>query len=359
MTKDDSEDQTGFTNAIKRAEERINRVLTKTTATNVKVFQNEVFGQINKIQVDLIDKADKFTKKEMADGYKTGEKDADKVIERAPKEKKVLPPLIKTPKMAVLNPYIELASNIKIASKNAIDIVNKSIKAVEESGRMATVAMIRDEIKNTMATENGNALNVTYKNGSKVGLSQYSDMLARTSRIQTENEGMIARTKQIGRDLVICTDIASSCPICRKFEGKVYSISGKDKRFPPLYTGANAPFRNGYNIIHPNCRHEFLPFIEELHTEKEVADLQKRSNHFENYTGKEKIFDGYRKEQSQLRQWRAETIEYDEMKTMLGDNMPYKTLGGFRRAKRAGSSEYTETAKKLNLARTEVEKCVL
>jgi hypothetical protein len=159
----------------------------------------------------------------------------------------------------------------------------------------------------------------------------------------------------MGRDLVICTSINSSCAICRKFEGKVFSISGQSKKFPPLYTGPNAPFAKGYNIIHPNCRHEFLPFIDELYTEKELAELEKKSNRFVNYTGKEKIFASYREQQSKLRQYREEKIEYDEMKAEFGKDMPYETLGGFRRAKRADSEEYKQAHKMLAVSQKKAE----
>lgn len=43
----------------------------------------------------------------------------------------------------------------------------------------------------------------------------------------------------------------------------------------------------------------------------------------------------YREWQAYNRQVRQEATEYDEMKRVLGDKMPYTTLGGFRRAKRA------------------------
>jgi hypothetical protein len=348
MIKGDSEDFIKFVDEIQAAEQRANKVLIETPAGDLEVFRKQTKGQLDDIAIKLVNKANTFVPKELESSYKNGEMETDKEIKRAA-GKQHTAPLMAAPRGQIANTYIELAGNIKIASQNAINIVNNSIKAVQDSGRLATVSMVRDEIKKTMLAENGNAMNVTYSNGKKVALSGYSEMLARTSRISTENEGLIDRTQQMGRDLVICTEINSTCAICRKFEGKVYSISGESKKFPPLYTGANAPFAKGYNIIHPNCRHEFLPFIEEMYTEKKLADLEKKSNHFVNYTGKEKIFAAYRERQSKLRQYREELREYNQMKAEFGKNMPYETLGGFRRAKRADSKLFAVEEQKLRM----------
>lgn len=49
------------------------------------------------------------------------------------------------------------------------------------------------------------------------------------------------------------------------YQGRVYSISGEDKRFPALYETA---LKHGYSLIHPNCRHEFIPYFKEFHIVK-------------------------------------------------------------------------------------------
>ena len=46
-----------------------------------------------------------------------------------------------------------------------------------------------------------------------------------------------------------------TCLVCARFQGRVYCISGKDKRFIPLF-GENSPLSRGYALVHPNCRHE-------------------------------------------------------------------------------------------------------
>jgi hypothetical protein len=351
MIKDDSKQFGEFIKRIKKAEEDVNKIIIETPARNIEIFRQRTHDAVNSIKVNLVTKTYDYAKQETETAYKDGTEEAEKVI-KPPTQ--VTPQSIQSPKSIVANTYLELANNITVASQNAVDIVNNAIDEVQRQGKLATVSMVRDKIRETLIAENGSGMNVQYKDGKKVSVTAYSEMLARTSRISTANEGMVNRTQELGRDLVICTEIQSTCPICKKYEGKVYSISGNDKRFPPLYDSPNSPFQNGYSIIHPNCRHEFLPFIEELH-DNDIKELQKKSNRFENYDKNDRIFAAYREQQAKLRQYRNEYIEYHDMKNTLGKDMPYKTIGGFRRAKRADNTEYTQAHRILAVSQKKAE----
>ena len=50
-----------------------------------------------------------------------------------------------------------------------------------------------------------------------------------------------------------------TCELCAPYQGRIYSISGKDERFPRLFDTA---FAGGYANIHPNCQHVVTPYIE-------------------------------------------------------------------------------------------------
>ena len=134
-----------------------------------------------------------------------------------------------------------------------------------------------------------------------------------------------------------CTTMPGCCPYCKKYEGKVYSISGNDKRFPALYKTA---LQHGYNIMHPNCRHEFIPFVESMQTAEQLEQIVKDSNHFEQLSKNDKVFKTYNQNQATLRQWRSEMNEYNKLKDQYGNDMPYTSLGGFRRGRRANSETY-------------------
>lgn len=95
------------------------------------------------------------------------------------------------------------------------------------------------------------------KNNRYLRLDNYSKMAARTINMEIQNNATILQVQELKYDLVKMSFHNGSCPVCRKYENRIYSISGKDKRFPKL----NIPFSNGFAVIHPNCRHTLEPYI--------------------------------------------------------------------------------------------------
>lgn len=57
----------------------------------------------------------------------------------------------------------------------------------------------------------------------------------------------------IGTDLVEMTTHYCTCGECSKYQGRVYSITGTDTRFPPLPEQVFL-----YGGIHSECRHGFF-----------------------------------------------------------------------------------------------------
>jgi hypothetical protein len=137
------------------------------------------------------------------------------------------------------------------------------------------------------------------------------------------------------------TSVPQCCRLCGAYQGKVYSITGKDKRFPSLF---NTVLKNGYALPHPNCRHEFIPWFEEAESPEDVEKAIKNSKI--KYDGKgnlvdvryQKDIEAYQAWQSGNRQLNRELLEFEKMKAYYeskGETPPYSTLGAFRRARRA------------------------
>ena len=101
--------------------------------------------------------------------------------------------------------------------------------------------------------------------GKRWTLGGYCSMIARTSSMRSTNLGEVFADDEC--DLYYIVPHAGSCPICSKYEGKVYSRSGKDPRYPPLASvfgkidpnGTN-DLDNTYLTIHPNCRHKIVKY---------------------------------------------------------------------------------------------------
>lgn len=81
-------------------------------------------------------------------------------------------------------------------------------------------------------------------------LDDYADMTIRTTVIEAGNLGRVNQLADTGHDLVRMTEHHPTCEICAVYQGRVYSVSGNDPRYPALYETA---FSRGYNIVHPRC----------------------------------------------------------------------------------------------------------
>ncbi|MPW25958.1 hypothetical protein GC105_09160 [Alkalibaculum sp. M08DMB] len=173
------------------------------------------------------------------------------------------------------------------------------------------------------------------KNAYQVSLDSYASMVARST---TREAGNLARENQLidnDYDLVQMSTHYPTCHICAKFQGRVYSISGKDKRFPPL----SQAFASGYRNIHPNCRHIIVPWIENLQTNEEIALAIIDSNQPFIDIRDQKQINLYNKQQKQNRQMRQDLYQYERYKQRLGNDVP-KTFSAFRRMKKAGGDNW-------------------
>lgn len=214
--------------------------------------------------------------------------------------------------------------------------IDEQIRDRERQGKVTTVMDLQDIINQDLRDDNVTV--VRYANGTSVSVDKYAAMLARTTRAETENLSMIQQALREGIDLVECDIVSPTCDSCAVYQGRVYSISGNDSRYPALYKTA---FKSGYSIIHPNCRHSWSPYHVELYSEEERQQALERSNRTWKPDGDGRVFQQteraraeYSKGQQLMRQWNAEIVEYERMKAYYaeqGQEPPYKSLGAFRR----------------------------
>lgn len=79
-------------------------------------------------------------------------------------------------------------------------------------------------------------------------LDSYVEMAARTSGTEATNLGLTTQLQTMNRDLVQMTTHVDTCEDCAAVQGRVYSISGRDSRYPPLSRAVGE-----YHTVHPNC----------------------------------------------------------------------------------------------------------
>lgn len=105
-------------------------------------------------------------------------------------------------------------------------------------------------------------------NGRNYKPRYYAELLARTKFHETQSIAAVSTAVNYGTDLVRVSSHNTTTEICQEFEGKVFSITGKDKRFPILVE--NSPF-------HPNCLHLMFPEFAEAYTDKEIEQMSEFS----------------------------------------------------------------------------------
>lgn len=174
--------------------------------------------------------------------------------------------------------------------------------------------------------------------GRNYRLETYAELVARTTTREATNTATTSTAEQIGYDLVKFTTHYPTCDVCAPIQGRVFSISGKDTRFPPL---SSVPgFDKGFKTIHPNCRHVLVVTVESLWTDDEraryLADAEKPVN-VDTRTAAEVA--KYNAMQAEKRDRWQDRRQHEKYQARLGDDAP-KSFSGFRAVKRADGDKW-------------------
>lgn len=115
---------------------------------------------------------------------------------------------------------------------------------------------------------------VTYPSGR----NDWADVAIRRAVItgigQTTGRMQLDLAVEMGCDLVEVTSHMGARPSHAEWQGKIYSISGKSKKYPPLsVTG----YGTGAGLKGWNCRHDFYPFFEGI-SERVSLPIDKAEN---------------------------------------------------------------------------------
>lgn len=234
-----------------------------------------------------------------------------------------------------------------------LELVAKS----EAIGRGAAATV--NEFVHTLLREGVTAF--VDKAGRSWSLHTYANMVCRTTSRQAEVLAVI--TADESQDLYQITTIGTTCEICAPLEGRVYSRSGKDPNFPPLAlafgkidpNGAD-DLTNSYLNIHPNCRHQLIPWTPMGRTEKEIKEIQDFSSFEKNPITHdprtEAQVKAYRDKEQARAKWLRDYRQWENYKIALGDKVP-KTFETFQRHKIANDEKYKNWLKDYSFVKKE------
>ena len=135
-------------------------------------------------------------------------------------------------------------------------------------------------------------------------------------------------------DLVEMSEHSPTCAECAKYQGRVYSISGKSKKFPKL---PDQIAKNG--CVHEGCRHRLYPYFDGYSTPNYHENIVEYSNSpFVDNRSPEEIAE-YEKNIKEAADRKRDFDEYELIKQKLPDYAP-KSLSGYRRMKNLKSKNY-------------------
>jgi len=97
--------------------------------------------------------------------------------------------------------------------------------------------------------------------------TDYAKLFHRTEIIKADTLATLEECAHDKNDLVEVWDIGTVCAICKEYEGKVYSISGDDPKYPVI--PALPPF-------HLGCLHRIRPTSDEVIADRERWEKLKR-----------------------------------------------------------------------------------
>lgn len=225
-----------------------------------------ILGQIESTLEDLGVDVQQFLENELPGYYKIGADDAVTQLTNIGAPVQVKEGFNRVHKDAIFALVDETAK----AFGESLSGVNRSAqtllgKAVREqlTQKIATglvggdaLREVRKQIKGTLQEQGLEAL--VDKGGRKWELDRYAEMLFRTKAVEARNRGLVNRMVENGYDLVQVSAHFGSCKLCAPWQGKILSISGKEKGYPTVLQAEKS------GLFHPNCRHAINALVPSL-----------------------------------------------------------------------------------------------
>lgn len=150
------------------------------------------------------------------------------------------------------------------------------------SGAFDRETAVRNAVKNLSRQGVGA---VTYPSGKVDSIETAVRRAVVTGVNQTALKLQEARARQLGSNLVETTAHEGARPSHAVWQGKVFSLSGKDKKYPDFKSSTG--YGTGAGLGGWNCRHSFYPFFEGI-SERAYTDEDLKEYSAENieYNGK-------------------------------------------------------------------------
>lgn len=325
-------------------------------ATGTAAYKRAILANVNEILAELQGQSAVWVAQNIPAEYRTGLEAANKAADAQYKAAGETPPTYP----------VEFASVHQEALRVLIDDTNRVFTEliqhtgrniddmIAEANRQAIAAKLSSgstvkqaaAILQEMLVERGISA-FEYKRGGQtvyMQLDRYAAMVARSTTAEVQNQASLKQSQEIAGDLVKMTTHSPTCPICYPLQGRVYSISGKNKDYPKL----ELAYSGGYANIHPNCRHRVNPYVPVLKSDEQIAADMEYSNRpldvDEMSRAEQAIYqeqlDRYNKAQKANTVLRNNRDQYQRYLARLGKDDAPKSFAGFMRMKKADGESW-------------------
>lgn len=328
------------------------KIQAKTTLGRSTAYQRSLYRQVKEELDKLKKNSSEAVKKLVQTSYKKGLDSLLKDIGSVEKRSYSLMSKLNTRQIEIIadNLTRDLNKAVNLIGRRYDDLIRKV--TLEATAKKLSQGQTIRQMQKLLAEElrKNNIHYVEYANGNKHGIKSYANMAARSTTAESQNKAKTVQGTEWGYDLVRMTSHFPTCEVCAKYQGRVYALTKeaangkyKDKnskplRFPYLYDTA---FADGYDTIHPNCRHRISIFPARAYTLDELAEFSRKSMQpFEdNRSDNERK--AYAAEQATKRKRNESYRQYQDVKAHLPNDAP-KTFAGWQRMKQANSQRYQD-----------------
>jgi len=257
-------------------------LLRKTASYRAKgrstAYNEAMLADIAKILRTLDEDAQRWARRNIPKLYVEGIEEALQVLKNAGKELKMDQPSFKTStSMARVHQHAVKAlvdatvDDLTTAHKTIGRTINDHWRRIQlevVTDKTLTGSTMREARKNLVERLTAEGL-TAFKDsaGRSWNLDRYASMVVRSVTAEAQNKGLLNQLDEMDHDLVRMSDHRAGCPLCAPYEGRVYSRTGQTAGYPVL---TDVPgFSQGYQSMHPNCRHRITPYVPEADPDAE------------------------------------------------------------------------------------------
>lgn len=240
-----------------------------------KKRKQQLLKQIQSILMDLSENAAQTSREIIETSYQNGATETIKQLVNQGLAEDFIEPTIKTMihKAAVQAILDETFYRILEANDNMLEDVKERIEDITKRANSRSLIQgvsKRQAVKDAVSELLENDITgIIAKNGARIPADKYMANVIHYHMRKAHVEGALNKSADVGVDLVYVNKVGITCDICAKYQGRVYSVSGQDDRFPRLE--ARPPY-------HGHCVHNLTPWVEEYHDELDIKKAIRDSN---------------------------------------------------------------------------------